>query len=75
MERHPDPQRGLVHLNHPNGCIFEANRGVPLYLLVTKLQSEELKVCSPLIHPPFSHKIYSETSGGKWVPILVQIPL
>ena len=55
MKRQPDPERGLVDLNHPDGCIFEAERGVPLLLLVTKLQSEELKV-----GPPFPSALLSQ---------------
>jgi hypothetical protein len=39
---HPGPDRVL--LRHPDGCTFEADRGVPLVLVVTKLQEEIEKV-------------------------------
>jgi hypothetical protein len=62
MKRQPDPHRGLVDLDHPDGCIFEAERGVPLYLLVTKLQSEELKVC--MVPFSVSHSLTKFTQRG-----------
>jgi hypothetical protein len=57
MKRQPDLQCGLVDLDHPDGCIFEAERGVPLVLQVTKLQSEELKVS----WPPFPSTVLSQS--------------
>ncbi len=49
MHQKPDPRCDLVELDEPEGCVFEADRGVPLLILITKLQSEKLKVgpCYP----------------------------
>lgn len=40
----PDPNQDLVDIDEPEGCIFEADEGVPILLLITKLQSKELQV-------------------------------
>jgi hypothetical protein len=42
----PDLNAPLDVINSPDGCIFEGDYGVPMVLLVTKLQSERLLVPS-----------------------------
>ena len=44
MRQKPSPGLELVDIDEPEGCIFEADKGVPVLILVTKLQSEELQV-------------------------------
>lgn len=60
MRARPDPDRDLVDLDEPEGCIFEADYGVPLLLLITLLQSEELKV--PQHFSPFPLPIAFQTA-------------
>jgi hypothetical protein len=40
----PHPDGILLVIDAPDGCIFEADYGVPVLLLITKLQSKELQV-------------------------------
>ena len=44
MHQKPSPGHELGDIDEPEGCIFEAGKGVPVLILVTKLQSEELQV-------------------------------
>lgn len=44
MRQKPSTEHGLVEIDEPEGCIFEADKGVPVLVLITKLQSEQLKV-------------------------------
>ena len=42
MRQKPSTEHGLVEIDEPEGCIFEADKGVPVLVLITKLQSEQL---------------------------------
>jgi hypothetical protein len=46
MRVQPDLNAPLDVINSPDGCIFEADYGVPVILVVTELQSESLLVPS-----------------------------
>lgn len=55
----PDPNQDLVDIVEPEGCIFEADDGVPLLLVITKSQPMKLKACPPFsIHCPISQRIH-----------------
>jgi len=48
-----------VDIDEPEGCIFEADGGLPLLILVTKLQSKKLQVGPHHLSPswqPLSHQ-------------------
>src|SRR5260370_37426680 len=54
-----DPSPSLVDIDEPEGCIFEADGGLPLLILVTKLQSKKLQVGPHHLSPswqPLSHQ-------------------
>ena len=62
IHQEQDPPSSLVDIDEPEGCIFEADGGLPLLILVTKLQSKKLQVglhhlSSPSWHPrPLSYQ-------------------
>ena len=57
MRSKPDPNQDLVNIEEPEGCIFEADNGVPLLLVITKSQPRNLKACPPFsIHCPISQR-------------------